>query len=341
MIMARPQFDRHTTGMEVAETFQEQIWGRSILVTGPSPNSIGEATALAIARHRPALLILAGRSPAKLDVVATSCREVQTVSLDLNSLESVRSAAAEIAKLTDHLDILINNAGISTGTYSRSREGIESHFATNHVGPFLFTNLLLPLILRAGRGARIVNVSSSAHSISPVRFSDINFENEVDGPKKGTIDVPMNERPHPKSPAWTVARSADGFPGTVAYGQSKTANILFAVGLKRRLAGHGIEVLSVHPGEIRTNLIKDLSPEFRAQTQNWPANRWKTYDQGCATTLVSAFDPELAGTQHIYLSDCKPTRAALWATDPAQAERLWHLSEQLVGGAQASPGSKL
>lgn len=180
---------------------------------------------------------------------------VKTIVLDLSSLESVRSAAAEVARLTDHLDILINNAGISTNALRYSAEGVESQFATNHVGHFLLTTLVLPLLLRAstttspGVGApRIVNVSSEGNWLSPVRFSDINFANEVDGPKKGTIAVPKGEQYSLKTPAWAREKAPNGFPGFVAYGQSKTANILFTVELKRRLAGKGVESFSLHPG---------------------------------------------------------------------------------------------
>lgn len=173
---------------------------------------------------------------------------METVQLDLISLPSVRAAAKEVAGTTDHVDVLINNAGISTSILRFSPEGVESQFATNHLGAFLLTKLLLPLLLRAGPGARVVNVSSAAHLISPVRFSDINFEDEVVGPKRGKMEVPEEERPPPELPAWTLAPTADGFPGTAAYGQSKTANILFTVALKQRLAGQGIEVLALHPG---------------------------------------------------------------------------------------------
>lgn len=180
---------------------------------------------------------------------------IKTVVLDLLSLESVRSAAAEIARLTDHLDILINNAGISTNTLRYSAEGIESHFETNHLGHFLLTTLVIPLLIRAsttsdpGAGTpRIVNVSSEANWLSPVRFSDINFANDVDGPKKGTIAVPENEQYSLKTPEWTRARAPNGFPGFLAYGQSKTANILFTVELKHRLADKGVESFSLHPG---------------------------------------------------------------------------------------------
>lgn len=165
--------------------------------------------------------------------------------MDLSSQASVRSAARAIASLTKRLDILINNAGISVAHRELSPEGIEISFATNHVGHFLLTTLLTPLLIPGGR---VVNVSSSAHRISPMRFSDINFDNDVKGPRQGQITVPKEERPHPKNPAWTMAKSDDGFPGMVAYGVSKTANILFTVELKRRLASRGVDSFALHPG---------------------------------------------------------------------------------------------
>lgn len=174
---------------------------------------------------------------------------MSTIVVDLSSQSSVRSAAREIARLTSNIDILINNAGVSLSRgRSLSSEGIERTFATNHVGHFLLTMLLLPLLQStpsSGATARVVNVSSLGHRLSPVRFSDINFDNEVEGPRKGTIDVPIDEQPRwDMMPAWSVARAPDGFPGPIAYGASKSANILFTVGLRKR----GIESFAVHPG---------------------------------------------------------------------------------------------
>lgn len=150
-----------------------------------------------------------------------------------------------MAGLTDHLDVLINNAGVSLQERQYSPEGIELTFATNHLGHFLLTTLLLPLLRP---GARIVNVSSSGHRISPVRFSDINFDDEVDGPEKGKMAVPEEEQAPPNIPAWTKGRAPDGFQGAVAYGMSKSANILFTVALKRRLASKGVDSFALHPG---------------------------------------------------------------------------------------------
>lgn len=170
---------------------------------------------------------------------------MKTIVVDLASQASVRAAASQVASLTDDLDVLINNAGISPSRRQFSPEGIERTFATNHVGHFLLTTLLLPIL---SPGGRVINVSSSAHRLSPVRFSDINFDDEVDGPKKGKMNVPKDEQTHPKIPEWAAVAAPDGFRGTVAYGMSKCANVLFTVDLKRRLASRGVDSFAVHPG---------------------------------------------------------------------------------------------
>jgi len=241
----------------------------TVLVTGSSPGSIGEAAAVAIARSRPALLILASRTPSNLDEVASRIHSnqitenpttsssngpdgssvgaqtvVKTVVVDLASQASIREAATKIIALTDRIDVLIHNAGINVKNRQLSPEGIELMFSTNHLGPFLLTQLLLPLLLQSARLSprgctRVVNVSSSGHHISPMRFSDYNFE-------PGVLPPP-EEQPQKGLSAW-IYEETNGFPSNVAYGVSKCANILFTVGLKRRLLGHGIASFALDPG---------------------------------------------------------------------------------------------
>lgn len=168
---------------------------------------------------------------------------VETVHLDLASQASVRQAARDIAAITTRIDVLINNAGINVHRRQLSPDGIELTFATNHLGPFLLTQLLLPLLLdAAGSGptgaTRVVNVSSGGHHISPMRFSDYNFEGKP---------LPPDEEPRRGLPDW-VHETDDGFPGTLAYGMSKCANILFTVALKERLQQRGIDSFAVDPG---------------------------------------------------------------------------------------------
>lgn len=222
------------------------------MVTGVSPQSIGQMTAMAFASQAPSQLILASRTPSKLAAVAAEIAAaypsvpVTTVVVDLSSQQSVRAAAATIAGLTDRVDVLVNNAGATVRRRVWSAERIELQLAANHVGPFLLTNLLLPLLERAAsqKGAaagatRIVNVSSHGHRLSPLRFHDYNFEGR---------DIPPEEDHFKPLPPAFARTTQDGYPGVVAYGQSKTANILFTVYLQKHLRARGIGSYSLHPG---------------------------------------------------------------------------------------------
>lgn len=231
--------------------------GVPVLITGASPQSIGEATACAVANGSPGLLILASRTASSMDAVTKLIHDqyprvaVRTVVLDLANQASVREAAARVSGLTTSLDVLINNAGVSLSTKQISPDGIELTLATNHVGPFLLTNLLMPLLLESARTSkpgvtRIVNVSSSANLVSPFRFSDYNF---VEGQT-----IPKNELPRKNLPDY-LYEEHDGFPGMVAYGASKTANLLFTVALNQRLRASGIRSFGVNPGGRSSRII--------------------------------------------------------------------------------------
>lgn len=169
---------------------------------------------------------------------------VDIVLLNLSSQKQIREAAAEVKKLTESLDILVNNAGLTLYTRQKTLEGIELQFGTNHIGPFLFTNLLLPLLLKAAEtstpgSTRIVNLSSAGHRLSPIRFSDYNLEGNPIPPEEDHFK-PLNK---------AFARTTeDGYNGIVAYAQSKTANILFTLYLQEHLRSHGISSYSLHPG---------------------------------------------------------------------------------------------
>ncbi|KAI1502303.1 hypothetical protein F5X99DRAFT_379763 [Biscogniauxia marginata] len=325
------KFGKSTTGTEVAESFRDQIRDKHILITGASPNSIGEATAHAVAGSNPGLLILASRTQAKLAAVAAHIQErhptvtIQIVVLNLADQKSVREAAQKIKSLTNRLDVLINNAGVSLSRKQWSPDGIELTLATNHIGPFLLTNMLLPALLETARNSRtgatrIINVSSSAHMISPMRFGDYNFEGKT---------LPQHEQPRRNLPEY-LYETQGGFPGVVAYGASKTANILFTVALNERLRSSGIRSFAVNPGDVLSDLIREVGPEFLKVTGAIPPEAWKSSDQGCATSLVAAFDPSLSAAEVLYLSDCQKARPARWASDKSTAEKLWGLSEELV-----------
>jgi NAD(P)-dependent dehydrogenase (short-subunit alcohol dehydrogenase family) len=154
----------------------------SVLITGPSDGGIGAETATCLAAGSPSLIILAGRSLPKIQPVIDRIHsihpEVKTkfISIDLSNQSSVREAASIINASVEKIDVLINNAAIMACPFGKTVDGIETQFGTNHIGHFLLTNLIMPKILAAGHGARIVNVSSLAHRMVDVRLEDWNFE---------------------------------------------------------------------------------------------------------------------------------------------------------------------
>lgn len=221
-----------------------------VLITGVSPESIGSSTALAVASQSPSLLILASRTQSKLDQVVKKIKDaypkvnVKTVLLDLMSQEAVKKAAGDVSQMTDKLDVIVNNAGVMTTTLQHTAEGIEAQFGSNHIGHFLFTNTLLPLLLESAKSSspgstRIVNLTSLGHRLSPVRFSDYNFEGH---------ELPDEEKPPANLPAMFHGKDGQPYNGFIAYGQGKTANILFSISLTSRLKDHGIVSYAVHPG---------------------------------------------------------------------------------------------
>ncbi|KAF7504526.1 hypothetical protein GJ744_002146 [Endocarpon pusillum] len=340
-----------TTASEVADTFAEGIRGRTILITGVSLGGLGGTTAKALAAHAPRLLILTGRSRDKVDAVIheiqhnhprINCRFLQ---IDLSSQSSVQKAAAEILSYddVDGIDLLINNAGVmDVQERTLSSEGIELQFATNHIGHFLLTNLIMPKLISAAAqtprnqhsaNVRIINVSSSAHVFSPIRFSDHTFSKPVEA-------IPEDEWPD-----FDRLRAVNGMPDDsspyipfAAYGQSKTANLLFSLSLTSRLASrYNITSFALHPGSIPTELQRNSDQEKLAESRRrFRSTKRKNLEQGSSTTLVAALDPGLlAGNvdegSGLYLDDCQIGNQADWAKDPRAAERLWQLSEKLVG----------
>ncbi|CAI4216165.1 unnamed protein product [Parascedosporium putredinis] len=280
---SRAEFDIKTSGLLVASTYADRIKGKTILITGVSPNGIGSATAAAFASQAPALLLLASRTPANLSAVVADLQaahpnlDVRPVTLDLSSQASVRAAAAEVARLTPKLDLLVNNAGLSAAARQDGTRPGET---------------------------RVVNLASGAHAISPIRFSDYNIEKGAD--------------------------PDEGYLGIVAYGQSKTANILFTVSLQKELPKKGISAYCLHPGGVRTQLGRQQDDDMNAAIEK-TASYWKDIDQGCSTTMVAALDPGLDEQSGLYLDNCQFTTPIPHATNPASADRLWSLSEELVG----------
>jgi Dehydrogenases with different specificities (related to short-chain alcohol dehydrogenases) len=204
--------------------------------------------AIAIASQEPSRLVLASRTKSKVEKVVerirgvTSKTTVEFVELNLASQKSIENAAATICSLLDRIDTLINNAGVVVLERKWTEEGIELQLGTNHIGHFLFTNLLMDKLRNAARhsvpgATRIVNVTSQGHILSPLRFHDYNLEGK---------EVPLEEQPPHGFPLMFSA--AGNYNGWLAYGQSKTANILFSIYLSRHLKSAGIMSYAVHPG---------------------------------------------------------------------------------------------
>ena len=186
-----------------------------------------------VAKYGAEVVILAGRKQDALDDPMkkkdeTPSANLRSLILHLASLESVKNAAAEVNAYAEPIDVLINNAAIMASPYYTTKDGFEAQIGTNHLGPFLFTNLIIPRILASNKNPRIVNVSSVGHIFSPIRFNDPFFEN---------------------------GKSYDKWK---SYGQSKTANILFARELSKRYASKRLTAFSLHPGGIQTNLGRDV-----------------------------------------------------------------------------------
>lgn len=320
------KFSAETTTSEVISGID--LTGKTVLITGAS-TGLGLETALTLASAG-ARVIMAARPGVKLDTAAASVKEkfpavqIDAVPLDLTDFDSIRACADAVTKLTGKLDLLINNAGIMAVPFARTPAGCELQFGTNHIGHFLLTNLLVPLLLKAGK-ARVVNLSSGGHKHSPVDFSDIHWQ--------------------------TREYSKWG-----AYGQAKTANALFTVALQKRLGDKGVSIFAVHPGAIPTELGRHLteddikalmnSKSFASEKKESGGTSrgklmFKTIPQGAATSVWAATSSDLEGKGGLYLEDCSiaeevPVGVAehgyfVWALDPVEAEKLWQVSEQIVG----------
>ena len=205
---------------------------------------------MAFASQRPKTLILVSRTKEKVESVASSIRDVypdvrvEVVVMDLASQASVRNAATAVFGIIDALDVLINNAAATFTHRHLTEEKIEKQFGVNHIGPFLFTKLLMPLLEAAARqsppgSTRIINLTSHGHRLSPIRFHDYNIEGK---------EIPDEERPPSNMPPLFSRKDDDGYMSTIAYAQSKTANVLFTLYLQRHLGDRGIASYVVHPG---------------------------------------------------------------------------------------------
>jgi NAD(P)-dependent dehydrogenase (short-subunit alcohol dehydrogenase family) len=301
--------------------------GKRVLVTGVSAG-LGVETARALAAHG-AEVVGAARDLAKAEAATAQIRKdaakgggsFETTELDLASFASVRASADRLLAEGKPFDLVIANAGVMATPFGRTADGFEMQIGTNHLGHFLLVNRIAPLMRE---GARLVNLSSSGHRYSDVDLDDPNFERTPYDP-------------------------------FVAYGRSKTANILFAVAFDRRHRGRGIRAAAVHPGGIKTDLgrhidrarlqqiIDQLNRDLAAEGK--PPYTYKTIPQGAATSVwagVKAPAAEIGGRycENCHVGKIVPDQQKIsaisegvrgYALDPARAEALWAKSEEWVG----------
>ncbi|MBD9701402.1 SDR family NAD(P)-dependent oxidoreductase [Streptomyces sp. ID01-12c] len=289
--------------------------GRSAVVTGAN-SGIGYAAARALAR-RGAHVVLACRSAergaAALERMSAEVPDgsVELMRLDLGDLGSVREFADAYAQASDRLDLLVNNAGVMAVARSRTADGFETQFGTNHLGHFALTGLLLPALL-ATPGARVVTVSSLMHLRANIDIDDLD-----------------SERPYGR---W------------LAYGRSKTANLLFTHELARRLAANGSDVVAAaaHPGYASTNLqTAGPSAEGRKSVERFMrvGNRFfaQSAEGGALPTLYAATAPDVRPDSFIgpsfamWRGSPAPSLRAPWTRDDRASERLWAASAHLTG----------
>jgi NAD(P)-dependent dehydrogenase (short-subunit alcohol dehydrogenase family) len=301
--------------------------GKRILVTGVSAG-IGVETARSLAAHG-AQVVGAARDLTKAEAATAQVRKdaaaggggFELIALDLADLKSVRACADQLLKKGKPFDVIIANAGVMAAPFSHTSDGFETQFGTNHLGHFVLVNRIASLI---PTGGRLVNVTSAGHRYSNVNLDDPNFE---------------------KTP----------YEPFVAYGRSKTANILFAVEFDRRHRDRGVRAAAVHPGIIQTELVRHMNPSWlqtrveeinqqRAEAGK-PSVEWKSMAQGAATSVWAAVVAPANEIGGRYCEDCHvgsivpedvPVSAMTegvrtYAVNANAAAALWKKSEQMVG----------
>lgn len=310
-------FGARTTATETLAGLD--LSGKTVIVTG-GHSGLGLETIRALAGAG-ARAIVAARDRVAARAAVAGIPHVAVEELDLSRLDSVRAFAERILAMRRHIDILVANAGVMACPETRVGAGWEAQFAINHLGHFALANRLWPAL---EGGARVISVSSAGHHISAIGWDDPHFARDYD--------------------KWR------------AYGQSKTANALFALHLDRLGAPSGVRAFSLHPGKIFTPLQRHLTREEMIAA-GWldaagaPADpSFKTPEQGAATQVWAATSPRLEGLGGLYCEDCDIARPAeeageafvgvrAHARDPKEAERLWALSSELAGVGR--PGSRV
>jgi NAD(P)-dependent dehydrogenase (short-subunit alcohol dehydrogenase family) len=277
------------------------VAGKTVLITGAS-RGIGFEAAIALARLG-ARLVLVGRDRVRTDAAIDALRSRTGASAtsylcDFSSQSSIRNLAAAVKRDHSAIHVLVNNAGGVQKGRSLTVDGLETTFATNHLGYFLLTNLLLDL-LEASAPSRIVTVASIGHRTGTIHFDDLGLER--------------------------------GYGILKAYSQSKLANVLFATELARRLAGTGVTSNSVHPGSVDTNIWTGIplwaKPIVAVLLRPW----FITPEAGGATIVQLAAGSDLDDVSGAYFEKGRPVAPSPEAQDEATARKFWDVSERLVG----------
>jgi NAD(P)-dependent dehydrogenase (short-subunit alcohol dehydrogenase family) len=301
-------FGAQTTASEVIG--DTRLDGAFAVVTGGYAG-VGLETTRALAAAGASVLVPA-RSLDKARAALSDIAHVEIESLDLSDPASIDAFATRFNRTGRPIDVLINNAGIMATPLLRDARGFEAQLATNHIGHFQLTARLWPA-LHMARGARVVSLSSRGHARAGIDFEDPQFERRA-------------------------------YDKWIAYGQSKTANALFALALDRRGEPHGVRAFSVHPGAVITELMRSMS-EAEVQTataRSSTISAFKSTAQGAATSVWCATSRQLAGMGGVYCEDVDIAEAVPadfpeqhgvrpWAIDSDLAERLWAASETWSG----------
>jgi NAD(P)-dependent dehydrogenase (short-subunit alcohol dehydrogenase family) len=287
-----------------------EMAGKVVVITGGN-TGIGKEAAVGLAGLGARVVITSrneerGRSAQKEIADRSGSDSVEVMSLDLASFTSIRSFAADVLDRFDHVDVLVNNAGLILRRRAETQDGFEETFGVNHLGHFLLTDLLLER-LRAGSPARVVVVSSDAHK----------------GARQGLdFDDLQAERKY----RWAKA-----------YSKSKLANIYFARELSRRLDGTGITVNALHPGFVRSEFGRggDLGGIYGWGIKYLASPFAISPEKGARTSIYLASSPEVGGVSGGYFYKCKPIAPSTVAQDDDAASRLWDASEKLVASVPA------
>ncbi|MBI5030073.1 MAG: SDR family oxidoreductase [Chloroflexi bacterium] len=272
------------------------------MVTGATAG-IGLETAKQLAQMG-ASVIVVGRNERKCITTVAKIRQqtgnaqVESMVADLSSQKEIRGLAEQFKKNYTRLDVLVNNAGVVSMMRQESVDKIEMTFAVNHLGYFLLTHLLLDS-LKASAPSRIVNVSSGIHPRGKIDFNDL--------------------------------QAKRFYNPLTAYSQSKLANVMFTYALVRRLEGTRVTVNALHPGEVRTNLVGSNGWLFKWIAQPLWDLQAISVQEGAKTSVYLASSPEVEGVTGKYFSRCKPRSSSPESYDEQAQERLWKVSEELVG----------